>query len=81
MVTNLIASKDFNWKPEVVEGDDPRLFAPEYSVSEEAGKTVRSLRSGFEKMPSSGIWKNRLESDEELLEELGRGWRGFACEQ
>jgi hypothetical protein len=81
MVTARIASKEFNWKPEVVEGSDPELFSPEYVVKEEAGKTVQSLRSGFEKMPSAGIWKNRAQSDEEMLEELGSGWRGFTCEQ
>ncbi len=81
MATLLIASKEFSWPPEVVEGDDSTQFAPEYVVKEEAGKTVvKSLRNKFADLPSAGIWENRAESDEELLEELGSGWRGFAAE-
>jgi len=81
MVTATISSKDFNWCPEVVEGDDPRKFIPDYIVAEEAKTSEAYSKSKFAELPSSGIWADRPESDEELLEELGSGWRGFATEQ
>lgn len=81
MVMASIASIDFNWQPQVVEGDDPRVFTPKFVVREEAVLTVGFFRSKFADLPSAGIWENRTESDEELLEELGCGWRGFATEQ
>jgi len=31
----------------------------------------------FADLPSSGIWADKTESDDELLEELGSGWRGY----
>jgi len=80
MVISEVASKKFNWKPRIIEGDDVRIFTPDYVVAEEAGATVASLKSSFADLPSAGIWENRTESDEELLEELGSGWRGFATE-
>ena len=76
-----VASKKFNWKPRIMEGDDVRIFMPDYVVTEEAEVTVASLKSSFADLPSSGIWEDRTESDDELLEELGSGWRGFATEQ
>ncbi len=81
MVMATIASKDFNWRPEVVEGDDPRKFIPDYVVTEEAETSEGSLKSKFADLPSAGIWADRTESVDELLEELGSGWRGFAAEQ
>ena len=32
----------------------------------------------FGEMPSAGIWADRKETDEEILKDLGDGWRGFA---
>ena len=81
MVTVSIASIDFNWQPKVVEGDDGRIFIPNYVVVEEAKTSVESLKSKFADLPSAGIWADRTESVDELLEELGSGWRGFATEQ
>lgn len=78
-----IASKKFNWPrdiPIIIKGD-PRLFTPDYNVSDEARRTVESLSSRFADLPSAGIWENRTESDEELLVELGSRWRTFASEQ
>ncbi len=34
-------------------------------------------RRRFADLPAFGIWADRTESDDELLEELGSGWRGF----
>jgi len=31
----------------------------------------------FSEMPSAGLWKNRPETVEEMLKELGGGWNGF----
>ena len=81
MVRESIASKKFNWNPAVVEGDSQRIFTPNYVVREEAKTSVKSFKSKFADLPSSGIWADRTESDEELLEELGSGWQGFATEQ
>ncbi len=81
MVMASIASIEFNWRPNVTEADDPRLFAPNYTVTEEAGTSKGYLKSKFADLPSSGIWADRTESDDELLEELSSGWRGFAAEQ
>ncbi len=81
MVMASIASIDFNWQPEVVEGDDPRIFTPNYVATEEAETSEGYLKSKFADLPSSGIWADRTESDDELLEELSSGWRGFATEQ
>ena len=39
------------------------------------------VRQSFSTLPSAGIWADRAESDEELLEEFGDGWRGFAKEE
>ena len=78
MVMTTISSKDFNWCPLIVEGDDPQKVMPDYSVKEEAETSEESVKIKFADMPSSGIWADRAESDDELLEELGSGWRGFA---
>ena len=71
---------DFNWQPEVVAGDDARIFTPNYVVTEEAVPSVEFFRSKFADLPSSGIWEDRTESDDELLEQVGGDWRGFATE-
>ena len=81
MVMSEVESKRFNLRPEVVEGDDPQIFIPDYTVTEEAETSEGYLKSKFADLPSSGIWADRTESDDELLEELGSGWRGFATEQ
>ncbi len=81
MVTASIASIDFNWQPDVVERDNPRVFVPKYIVAEEAETSVLSFKSKFADLPAFGLWADRTESDDELLEELGSGWRGFATEQ
>ena len=81
MVMATIASKDFNWRPEVVEGDDPKVFEPTYRILPAPKPEVGSFETRFADLPSSGIWADRTESDNELLEELGNGWRGFAAEQ
>lgn len=81
MVMTLIASIDFNWQPNVVEGDDPRKFIPTYVVKEEAVPIVKFFRSKFADLPTFGMWADQTESDHELLEELGSGWRGFATEE
>ena len=36
------------------------------------------MEKSFSEMQSAGIWKDREESVDEILEELGMGWRGFA---
>jgi hypothetical protein len=79
MVIPEVASKKFNWRPEIM--DDPRIFTPEYIVMSEAETSEGAFKSKFADLPSSGIWADRTESDDELLEELGSGWRGFATEQ
>lgn len=81
MVISEVASKKFNWQPKVVEGGDPRVFTPNYTVTEEAETSEGYLKSKFADLPSAGIWADRTESDDELLEELSSGWRGFATEQ
>lgn len=81
MVMASIASIDFNWQPKVVKGDDPRIFTPNYVVAEEAGTSVQSFKTKFADLPTFGMWADRTESDDELLEELGSGWRGFATEE
>jgi len=78
MVMATISSKDFNWLPEVVESDDPEVFKPTYMILATTKPEVGFSRSGFAKLPSAGIWADRTESDDELLKELGSGWRGFA---
>ncbi|MBL7119882.1 MAG: hypothetical protein ISS53_04295 [Dehalococcoidia bacterium] len=80
MVMELIASREYNWQPQVVEADDPQVFKPNYVVAEEAETCFVSFKTKFGDLPSSGIWADRTESDDELLEELGSGWRGFATE-
>ena len=72
---------NFNWQPQKVVGDDPSVFTLRYVVVEEAETLILSLKSKFSDLPSAGIWENRIESDDELLEQLGKGWRGFASEQ
>ncbi len=81
MVMASFASIDFNWQPTVVEGDNPRIFTPNYVVTEEAVPSVKFFRSKFADLPAFGMWADRKESDDELLEQLGSGWQGFATEQ
>lgn len=81
MVMAEVASKKFSWRPKVVEGADWRVFTPDYIVTEEAETSISFFKTKFADLPSAGIWANRTESDEELLEKLGSGWRGFATEQ
>jgi len=78
MVMAAISSKDFNWRPELVEGDAPENFNPTYIILPASEPEVGFFRSRFADLPSAGIWADRTESDNELLEELGSGWRGFA---
>ncbi len=84
MVMATKCSIDFDWYsqvPQVMEGDDPQVFEPTYRILPAPKPVVGSFRTRFADLPSSGIWADRTESDEELLEELGSGWRGFATEQ
>ena len=81
MVMATISSKDFNWYsqvPHVMEGDDPKVFEPTYIILPAPKPEEGSFESRFADLPSAGIWTDRTESDDELLEELGSGWRGFA---
>jgi hypothetical protein len=80
MVMAKISSKDYSWYPEAVEGDDPKVFNPTYRIVPSPEPEVGFFRSRFADLPAFGIWKDRTETDEELLEELGSGWRGFAAE-
>ena len=80
MVMATISSKDFNWCPEVMEGDDPKVFEPTYMILPAPKPEEGSFESRFADLPAFGIWKDRTESDEELLKEIGSGWRGFANE-
>ena len=76
------ASKDFNWKPEVVKADDPQLFWRDYVVAGEAAtRPPLFVKTKFADLPSSGIWADRSETDDELLELLGGDWRDFGTEQ
>lgn len=77
MVMAEIASKNFNWRPNVIESDNPQIFEQTYYVEKEANTTTQSFQSSFADLPSAGIWKNRVESDNNLLEELGGNWRSF----
>ena len=84
MVSTELDFKKFNWPPTVpivVEAYDVRMFTRDYSMTGEAVPSVGFFKSKFADLPSSGIWADRKESDDELLEELGNGWRGFATEQ
>ena len=81
MVMATICSIDFDWYsqvPQVMKGDDPQVFEPTYRILPAPKPVVRSLKSKFADLPSSGIWEDRTESDDELLEQLGGDWRGFA---
>lgn len=78
MVTELIASRDSTWNGWRPAVEDARIFKQDYLVIEEAETIEESLKTKFADLPSAGIWADRTESDEELLEELGSGWRGFA---
>jgi len=80
MVTELIASRDFTWNGWRPEVDDARIFKENYTVIEEAETVKEFFKTQFADLPSAGIWADRTQSDEELLEELGSGWRGFAKE-
>ena len=80
MVMATISSIDFNWRPEFVEVDNPRKVIPDYTVTEQAETSVDSIKTKFVDLPAFGLWKDHRESIDELLEELGSGWRGFAGE-
>lgn len=83
MVMAPIYSKDYDWYqkvPQFMEGDDPRVFEPTYRILPAPEPEVGFFKSRFADLPSSGIWADRTESDDELLEELGSGWQGFATE-
>ncbi len=81
MVMAQIASIEFNWKPDIVEGDDPEVFMPKYVIMAASKPTFGYLKTRFADLPSSGIWEDRIESNDELLEQLGGDWRGLAIEQ
>lgn len=71
---------DFNRPLDVIQGDRQK-FIRNCTVTEEAETSEGYLKTKFADLPSAGIWADRTESDDELLEELGSGWRGFAAEQ
>ncbi len=77
MVMATIASRDFDWRPDVVASDDPEAFNPEYTVEGAAITEIQSVKSSFADLPSAGIWQDRKESDEAMLEQIGGDWRGF----
>jgi len=81
MVIELSASRDFTWNGWRPEVDDARIFKQDCVVIEEAETSEQSLKTKFADLPAFGLWKDRTESVDELLEELGSGWRGFATEQ
>jgi len=81
MVTELIASKEFNWNPYIIESDNKSVFIPSYGIYTEAGITPIIFNSKFNDLPSSGMWEDCEESDEELLYKLGGYWSGFGIEQ
>ena len=62
-------------------GEDPKVFEPAYIILPAPKAEEGSFESRFADLPSAGIWADRTESDDELLEELGSGWQGFATEQ
>ena len=57
--------------------NNPGAFISNYVLYGEAELEVRFFRSKFADLPAFGIWADRTESDDELLEELGSGWREF----
>ena len=84
MVMATICSIDFNWYskvPQVMEGDDPQVFEPTYRILPAPKPVVGFFKSRFADLPAFGIWEDRTESDDELLNALARGWRGFATEK
>ena len=54
---------------------------PDYIMAGEAIIRLVSFKSKFADLPTFGLWADRTQSDDELLEELGSGWRGFTTEQ
>jgi len=48
-----------------------------YTIYNESNTTYGFARTAFADLPDFGIWADRPETDEELLEEMGRGWQGF----
>lgn len=67
----------FDWTPTILSVDDGRELLPNYRVAGEAGSTTLSVRPRAEDLPSFGMWADRTETDEELLEKLGGDWREF----
>lgn len=80
MVMELTASRDFTWEGWQPNIGEAQIFTQDYIVIEEAITSEQSLKSKFADLPAFGLWKDRKESDDEILEELGIGWRGFATE-
>ena len=79
-----IASRGYNWYsqvPQVMKGDNTEVFKPTYIILPAPEPEVGFFETRFADLPSAGIWADRTESDDELLEELSSGWRGFATEQ
>ena len=81
MVMAPIDSVKFNWRPLVVEADDPEVFTPRYVVTEEAETRLVYVKSRFAELPSATVWADRAENDDELLEHLAGDWRGFGNDQ
>ncbi|OGO04952.1 MAG: hypothetical protein A2Y60_05435 [Chloroflexi bacterium RBG_13_54_9] len=75
MTTKTMFSLDFNWRPDVVQGGNRREFESSYVVSDEAKPEVKFYKTRFSELRSFGMWADRSERDEELLEELGGSWR------
>jgi hypothetical protein len=75
-----IYSKNFAWYPQIINGDDPQVFEPTYTILPPPKPMVGFFESRFADLPAFGIWKDREKNDNELLEELGSGWRGFSKE-
>ena len=80
MVMATISSKDFNWYsrvPQVMGGDDPKVFKPSYFILAAPKPHEGSFESRFADLPAFGIWKEHAGSGDTLLEEFSNGWRGF----
>jgi len=42
---------------------------------------MKDKEPSFSEMAAARLWEYRKGTDEEILEELGNGWRGFAQEE
>lgn len=65
----------FDWTPTIFSADNGRDLLPNYRVTAEAGRTTLFVRPRFQDLPSFGMWADRTETDEELLERLRGDWR------